>query len=188
MSSQPNPAPRPWRRFLRFSVRGLIVVVLVIGAGLGWIGREANIQRDAVAAVKNAGGAVRYDWEWTDGSAITGGKPWAPKWTVDLIGADYFGHVTQVWLHPSSTATDATLAHVGRLTRLQGLYLNSPHVSDAGLAHLKGLTDLSEVVLNCTQISDAGLVHLRGLTNLSVLWLVGTHVRGQDNCCEIGDS
>ena len=35
MTDQAKPASRPWRRFLRFSVRGLIVVVLVIGIGLG---------------------------------------------------------------------------------------------------------------------------------------------------------
>jgi RNA polymerase sigma factor (TIGR02999 family) len=32
MTSPADPAPHPWRRFLRFSVRGMIVVVLVIGA------------------------------------------------------------------------------------------------------------------------------------------------------------
>ena len=45
------PVARPWRRFLRLSVRGLIVLVLVIGAGLGWLVRSAHIQRDAVAAI-----------------------------------------------------------------------------------------------------------------------------------------
>jgi hypothetical protein len=35
MSSPDDRVSRSWRRFLRFSVRGLIVVVLVIGAGLG---------------------------------------------------------------------------------------------------------------------------------------------------------
>ena len=52
MASHPDPVSHPWRRFLRFSVRGLIVVVLVIGAGLGWIVRQAHIQRDAVAAIR----------------------------------------------------------------------------------------------------------------------------------------
>ena len=32
-----EPGLHPWRKYLRFSVRGLIVFVLVIGAGLGWI-------------------------------------------------------------------------------------------------------------------------------------------------------
>ena len=31
---------RPWRRYLRLSVRGLIVLVLVIGGGLGWMVRQ----------------------------------------------------------------------------------------------------------------------------------------------------
>jgi hypothetical protein len=51
----------PWQRFLRFRVRGLILMVLVIGAGLGWLGRSAQIQREAVAAIKNARGSVAYD-------------------------------------------------------------------------------------------------------------------------------
>ena len=33
---------RSWRRYLRFSVRGLIVLVLVVGAGMGWLVRGAN--------------------------------------------------------------------------------------------------------------------------------------------------
>ena len=37
MTDQANPISRPWRRFLRFSVRGPVVLVLVIGGGLGWI-------------------------------------------------------------------------------------------------------------------------------------------------------
>jgi hypothetical protein len=53
---------RPWRRFLRFSVRGLIVVVLMAGVWLGWIVESARTQRETVAAIKSAGGAVCYDW------------------------------------------------------------------------------------------------------------------------------
>ena len=98
MTDQAKPVSRPWRRFLRFSVRGLIVLVLVIGGWLGWLVRSARIQREAVAAIKNAGGTVKYDWEWSNGSMIPAGKPWAPRWLVDLIGVDYFGHVTAVWL------------------------------------------------------------------------------------------
>jgi hypothetical protein len=55
---------RSWRRYLRFSVRGLIVLVLVVGAGLGWTVRSARIQRDAVAAIERAGGSVGYHFQW----------------------------------------------------------------------------------------------------------------------------
>ena len=53
MTDQAKPISRPWRRLLRFSVRGMIVVVLVIGGWLGWIVRTApTIQREAVAAIE----------------------------------------------------------------------------------------------------------------------------------------
>jgi hypothetical protein len=53
---------RPWRRILRFSARGLIVIVLMAGVWLGWIVESARTQRETVAAIKSAGGAVCYDW------------------------------------------------------------------------------------------------------------------------------
>jgi hypothetical protein len=62
-----EPVSPAWKRFLRFRMRGLLVFVMVIGAGLGWIVRDAHVQRDAVAAIQAAGGKVMYDWEWSDG-------------------------------------------------------------------------------------------------------------------------
>jgi hypothetical protein len=106
-------------------VRGLIVLLLVIGAGLGWIVHQAHVQRDGVAAIRRAGGSVMYDWEWSDGKSIPGGKPQAPRWLVDRVGVAYFGQVT--WVQFVSTiATDATLADAGRLTRLDRLDVISP--------------------------------------------------------------
>jgi hypothetical protein len=154
--------PHPWRKYLRFSVRGLIVLVLVVGAGLGWIVHRADVQRDAVAAILKTGGVVSYDWDRRDGAWISGAKPRAPSWLVDLVGVDYFGHAAYVGfpLHPRAAATDATLAEVGRLTRLQRLDLCSSPVTDAGLVHLKGLTKLRYLDLAGTQVTDAGVREL----------------------------
>jgi hypothetical protein len=132
-----GPVSRPWRRFLRFSVRGLIVIVLVIGVGLGWVVRQAHVQRDAVAAILRAGGVVEYDWQRRNRKSIPGGEPSAPRWLVHLIGGDYFGHVTAVWLSHMKE-TDATLADVGHLVRFGELYFNPQAISDAGLT---GRTD-----------------------------------------------
>jgi hypothetical protein len=100
-------------------VRGLIVFVVAVGGGLGWLVREARIQREAVAAIEKAGGSVLYDREWRDGNKIPGGKPSGPRWLVDQIGVDYFGHVTAVEFSMQPGATDSTLEEVGRLTRVQ---------------------------------------------------------------------
>jgi hypothetical protein len=50
------------RRWVRLSLWGLVVGVLIIGAGLSWLVRSARIQREAVAAIKKGGGDVIYLW------------------------------------------------------------------------------------------------------------------------------
>ena len=42
MPVEPQPVSRPWRRFLRFSVRGMIVAVLLVSGWLGWIVRRRS--------------------------------------------------------------------------------------------------------------------------------------------------
>ncbi len=122
---------RSRRRLLRFGVRWLIVLVLVIGAGLGWIVRSARIQREAVEAIQHAGGVAWYNWEWKDGHA-SGGEPFAPKWLVNRIGVDYFGHVVAVFnAEPDS---DKLLLHLGHLSQLETLWLRGPFVTETGLA------------------------------------------------------
>jgi hypothetical protein len=196
---QAATASRSWLRHLRISVRGLIALVLAIGGGLGWIVHQAHVQRDAVAAIRRAGGRVRYDWEWNSatvkGSLV---KPWAPRWLVELTGDDYFGHVVLVWLPPKSDAeilhvvrrlpgvevldiedwslSDAEPANLNGLTNLSRLFLYNSSVTDAGLAHLKGLTMLTELDLSRSRVTDTGLAHLKGLTGLAALDLRGTQV------------
>jgi hypothetical protein len=135
------PAERvshPWRRFPRFSVRGLVVVVLVIGVGLGWIVRRVQMQREAVAAIRNGGGIVFYDWEWCNG-------------LTNLSSLILDG--TQV--------SDAGLAHLHGLTNLGSLSLGGTQVSDAGLPHLTGLVRLSVLWLGDTRVTDAGIRKLK---------------------------
>ncbi len=175
MTDPAKPVSRSWRRFLRFSVRGLIVVVLVIGGWVGWIVRSAQIQREAVAAIANAGGIVSYDWEWYDGKPKPGRKPWAPQWLVDLIGVNYFGHITEVWIFREKVSNE-TNVQIGKLKRLQRLFLRGCSIDDAELAHLTGLSRLDKLSLADNPVTDAGLVHLKALTNLSTLWLTETQV------------
>jgi hypothetical protein len=81
---------------VRFSVRRLIVLVLVIGGGLGWIVRCARDQFAAVKAIEAAGGNVSYRWEWKDGRSVPDGAPWWPKWLSDRIGVEYLTAVARV--------------------------------------------------------------------------------------------
>ncbi len=49
-------------------------------------------------------------------------------------------------------------------------------ITDRGLAHLSRLTDLEGLVIQGSRITDKGLEYLRKLTNLKHLWLVNTSV------------
>jgi len=54
-SGMETPDKRPWWSYLRLSLRGMIVLVSVVGGALGVIAhvtRSASIQREAVAAVR----------------------------------------------------------------------------------------------------------------------------------------
>jgi hypothetical protein len=167
-----GPTVRRWRKRVRFSIRALLVVVLVIAAGLGWLVRGARIQREAVAAINRARGSVKYDWEQHAGP----GKPRAPKWLEDLLGVDYFEHVTEVELSPSSKSTHDVLLQVENLHQLDRLNLDGTSVSDSDLAILKRLGNLSYLSLYLTKVSDAGLAQLKGLTALASLDLHGTKI------------
>ncbi len=190
-----RPLPKWLRPWLRISVRGLIVLVLIIAAGLGWIVNGARIQREAVAAIRKDGGVASYDWDlkigkWNGHSWETDGRPGAPKWLVDCLGVDYFDHVVSVALgQPGSTSA---LRHIGQLGRVERLHLHGPFVTDAELAHLAGLTKLSYLNIgdrayDCTggstplgaaRVTDAGMPYLKGLTKIGFLDLNGTQVSG----------
>ena len=63
-----------WRRYLRFSVRGLITLVLVIGAGLAWWCKVPTFSAMRCGDSER-GGSVSYNWERTGENSIPGGKP-----------------------------------------------------------------------------------------------------------------
>ena len=158
-----TPGARSWRRFARFSVRGLIVLVLVVGFVLGWFVRRAHLQSEAVAAVRNAGGTVAYDWEDNEWHPVQGGKPGGPKWLADRLGPDYFDTVIAVL--DGHTMSDAEMPLIGELDRLEVLDINDASaVSDLGLSPVTALKRLRKLSIRGTRATDAGLEHIKNLT------------------------
>ncbi len=95
----------------------------------------------------------------------------------ELVRIGRFPRVEKVW-HASSShwVSDAGLAHLDGLARLEELDLSSSKITDAGLVHLKGMKSLKQLNLARTRITDAGLVHLAHLINLQAMSLRGTDV------------
>ena len=94
-----GPDSRPWRRFLRFSVRELIVLVLVVGSRcLGWIVRGGTNPAPCGSGDHESWRyRLNMTWKRSAGHQPRRGKPTAPEWLVNLVGVDYFDHVTIVW-------------------------------------------------------------------------------------------
>ena len=190
-----------WRRWLRLSVRGLMILVLILGGGIGWIVHRARVQRDAVAAIEKAGGWVRYDWESGKFVFLPRRPPGWPRWLVDRLGIDYFGNVVSVELYgrgsdaelvsvarldsvcmlnlSGSSVTDAGLCDVGGMSCLFELCLDDTDITDVGIAHLKRLTNLRRLCLDRTDVTDHGVAHLQGLTRLTKLSVNDTAVSGE---------
>src|SRR5689334_13704223 len=111
------PCPASRRRWLRISVRGLTVLMLLVGCWLGWTVRCARSQREAVAVIERTGGWVDYDTVWKHGRWRNGPRP--PRWLIDCVGVEYLSDVTVVDLVRTGPEVDSVLSHVARLDRLQ---------------------------------------------------------------------
>ena len=177
---------RSWWRKLprRMSVRALMILVLLLGGLFGWVVHPAHVQRVAVAAIRHGGGHVSYDWQLKRlrNGVIRfdpKGRPKAPKWLIDYLGHDYFGHVEQVNLGPRNT--NDVLKQVGHLDKLRQLSLVdgvdlTPVVSagmkalpNAGLSRFQGLVGLFTMDLSSPPFDGANFKYLKNLTRLEYL-------------------
>jgi hypothetical protein len=70
-----------------------------------------------------------------------------------------------------SGITDAGLAHLKNLPKLEWLRLDGTEVTDAGLEHIKGMPQLRLIHLYATHVTERGVADLRkALPNLEIRW------------------
>ncbi|MBC8872532.1 MAG: hypothetical protein H8E44_24120 [Planctomycetes bacterium] len=179
-----NDSLRPGkkRRWYQFGLRTLLVLILVAGVGLGWLGvkvQQTRKHRAAVAKLQESGVTITFDddgWAKTidfPNSELTAD---APVLDVAIVPLKDLPKLDELTLE-QTRITDVGLEHLAGLKNLRVLDLSAgfdqdlvfPDITDAGLAHLRDLTDLKELNLANTRVSDAGLEHLKGLTNLTQL-------------------
>jgi Leucine rich repeat len=159
-----HSAPMPKRVRLRFSLRALLVLTLVVGLGVAWLTSEFNKRQT------NARILAEFDVLRSLGCRIEyqGSKSVQSNWLDQFLGPSQTGIADSVDCN-RKPITDAQLKHVSRLTHLRHLRLCNTAITDAGLAHLKGLKNLESLDLHGTSVTDAGLEHLKDLTNLREL-------------------
>jgi hypothetical protein len=113
------------------------------------------------------------DGPWLDVNARPLGKGFGDK---DLARLAPIAPAIQ-WLDLGNTAvTDAGLATLGTMRRLQRLHLDQLPITDDGLARLSHLTQLEYLNLRGTRVTDKGMPALRTLPRLRALYVWQTAV------------
>jgi hypothetical protein len=167
------------RRWFRYSLRTLLLLVTVASAGFGWLGmkiRAKQKEREAVAAIEKVGGVVWYDYYYdSDGNPLNPAAPPGPVLLQRLLGKDFFASVVLVDFFLSEPGDD-DLRCLGHLPRVETVGLRSRKISDAGLAYLKDLPQLKNLHICDSQVTDTGLTHLHKMYQLEYLSLDGTQV------------
>ena len=153
---------RPLWYLPRVSVRALMILVLLVGGGFGWTVHQctARIQREAVAAIEQAGGYVFYDCDRDPKRIVTVRTPAYNKWRPRGQNMPGLKRLPGLESTTSTTSSRLCWAAFSRTTnsfwsdvvpgsRRSGTPV-SRWVTDAGLAHLDGLAALKELDL-CQQ-------------------------------------
>ena len=139
----------PKRRWFQFSLKALILVLVVCGCVLAPIAYEhqkARNQHAAVAALEKRGGYLGFDSTTHPRSAAMS----------LLLGDDKFAHLVAVDFAPGSVITDPDLLHLRSFSFLRFVGLDGMPVTDASLVELGSKTMLTELSLKNTKITDAG--------------------------------
>jgi hypothetical protein len=166
-----RPSPRSWQRRLRISVRGLMVLVLITGGGLGWVIHRARVQRDAVAAITRVGGHVGYSWQRSNGAWVSAiPKPRWPDRVRLMLGPDFIDTVTYVGLQ-GVQCDDESLRAACRLPWLEELSVVNTSVTDASAEDLRELRNLRSLDLRLNRITKRPLRHIGEMSELRELTL-----------------
>ncbi len=155
MTTEPTTTPKPRRRWLQFSLRTLMVVVLLVALPLGWIGILLERSREQERVL---GHFRKYE-------PIASSR-YGYVVTLGFSGNPYVAGLRSV---PIAGPNDADMVHLKGFKKLECLSLGGSDVTDAGLRDIGELTSLKALSLYDTRISDSGLNHLKKLTNLKVL-------------------
>ncbi|MGV3609001.1 MAG: leucine-rich repeat domain-containing protein [Planctomycetaceae bacterium] len=186
---------QPRRRWFQFSLRSLLVLLLVASAGLGYFAylrRESRLQWEAVRAIEKTGG--RFG-SVVNGVPTIGAKlEEAPEWQRSL-GIDWPEYtVVAFQVDPASGRTippafmrlrkleeiilwgvgidDEDLKGLSALPNLQSLSVDGDRVTDTGVACFAGNKKLQEVRFRGKQITDRGLAIVAKLPQLrSLKWI-----------------
>lgn len=174
--------PKSPRRWFRFSLATLFLVLTIGCICLGVIVNRAHRQQRAAAMVARTGFLIQYSYEIDgDGRFIPNATPPGPAWLRDRLGIEYFGDIVSVApaFLTDTQLSDRDLACLRNLSKLRSLSIPNSQITDAGCSHFYSLPALEYANLSNSSFSDAGLAHLKYCRHLQSLVLDETPIHGK---------
>ncbi|MBA2117515.1 hypothetical protein [Bremerella alba] len=178
-----NESPtKPHRgRWLRFSLRSFMVLIVLLSVPLAWLGQKharMRIEDEVVDMILAAEGTVIYPHQKEasqDGGFYKSSKNPAPgpKWIRNILGENLFASVQYVWL-TNDQVDDELIANLSRLQNLEVVLLNSSSVTDKSIDSLLMVSQLKELTLDADQVSPQAFNRLRTHPIIESLELFGS--------------
>jgi len=179
------------RRWFRFSLRTILVVITFLCIWLAVKFSAARRQHEAVKAILEVGGNVLYDYQRdTDGKFLhdTNGRiieepdPPGPTWIRKLFGDDFIVNVVEVGIPDSTDEKLIALSpHLKQLPKLRRLFVgHSNKLTDSGVKSLENLTQINELYLGADpNLTGKSLFFLRQLRHLRTLEIFDSQIDNQ---------
>lgn len=197
IDEQPKPKC-PRRRWLRFSLRFLLVLLTLFAVAAGWFMNRVHKERRAISDLERLGGQISYEDEhrlkddpmpepttfrklvrllWDANSADPCEVYFTERFVSDeaLAILANLQRVHTLYLDGSSGADSALLQLEGH-RGLRAVSARSANISDAGISHLSRLPNLVWLEINNNKITDAGLRHVAGCSQLECLHVAANRI------------
>jgi hypothetical protein len=174
-----NDVP-PKRRWLRFSLRTLFVLVTIVGGWIGWQMNAARRQKQAVEALERAGANINYDYQQKFGppsipipQSVPGIKPPShyfdpnvalpgPSWLRASLGDDYFTNVVSLGFDQHVSVDPSVLHVLSYLPRVSSLSIvEGKDIRDDDLGGFAELSELEYLDIKQSKLNGSFLALLR---------------------------
>lgn len=172
----PAANPPSLSRRVRFSVRTLLMLFLLLSLPLGWVAHQRRVAfqtRAAISEIRERGGLLHF---------------WAkvyPEPLHQLLGSP--PNLAIIEFPEPCNFTDADLQWLTRLPRVPGLSLHNTAVTEEAFPLLSHIAELKRLDLRGTPFDDASIEHLQEIDGLQGLDLRDTAItdRGMKEIAKI---